>query len=141
MAQLLEFSLNHWFLVNLFIVLIAIIFLIETKGSIGGFLIGTQELVKKMNRDKALVLDLRPKDDYRKGHIANAISIDKEKLLSQKKYQQKPIVLVCQTGQESVVLQQQLKKQGYESVTALKGGLKTWLEEGLPLVQKQAANG
>lgn len=140
MPQLLEFSINHWFLVNLFIVLIAILFLIETKGSVNGFLLSTQDLVNKMNREKPFVLDVRPKDDYRQGHIANTISIDKEKLKNQTKYQEKPIILVCQTGQESIVLQQQLKRQGFKSVHALKGGIKTWLDEGLPLVQKKAAN-
>lgn len=141
MNEFLSFAASHWPLVTAFFILLILIVISEVKAGGSSFhQLDAQQVVQQINHDKATLFDIRDKADYRKGHIANAISTNKEKLLNKKAYQKKAIILVCQSGQQSVAAQQALLKEGFESVQVLKGGINGWLEDGLPLIQAKAAN-
>ena len=56
MQLLSEFALNHWMLVTAFCVLLGLL-VANTVGAIGG--IDTQEAVTLINREGALVIDIR----------------------------------------------------------------------------------
>ena len=97
------------------------------------------ELVALINRENALVVDLRAVADFQKGHIAGSKNVlmsqfDPEgKLLAPAK--SLPIVLVCQTGMTVAAAAKRLKKAGFERVHVLEGGIAAWQQADLPLVK------
>lgn len=97
----------------------------------------TAEVTHKINKEQAVVIDLRSNEQYRKGHIIDAILLSAQEVSEGKKlekYRAKPIILVCSTGTESDKLAQQLLKKGYNIYT-LSGGIRTWAEAQMPLVK------
>ena len=97
------------------------------------------ELTGLINRDNALVVDLRPFADFDKGHIAGAKNV----LMTQfdpenaqlKAAKSLPVVLVCKTGQSSGAAAKRLNKAGFEKVYVLDGGIAAWQQADLPLVK------
>ncbi|TRZ94516.1 MAG: rhodanese-like domain-containing protein [Rhodocyclaceae bacterium] len=93
-----------------------------------------------MNREDALVLDVRETGEWSSGHIPGARHItlaQLEKRLSElDKFKEKPIIVVCATGNRSSSACGQLKKHGFEKVYSLGGGVSSWIEATLPLTTK-----
>jgi rhodanese-related sulfurtransferase len=138
MGQLGHFIVNHWLLwVLLFIVFIAIFLneFVEQKKQ--GQEIDPQTAVKLINDKDALVIDLRDEENYRKGHIINAIRVTPESFNTKQmdKYKTNPIILVCARGSESKHLATKLRQQGFTQPLALSGGISAWQNANLPLVK------
>lgn len=93
-----------------------------------------------MNREDALVLDVRETGEWSTGHIAGARHItlaQLDKQLSElDKFKGKPIIVVCATGNRSSSACGQLKKHGFDKVYSLGGGVSSWREANLPLTTK-----
>jgi rhodanese-related sulfurtransferase len=93
-----------------------------------------------MNREDALVLDVRETGEWSTGHIAGARHItlaQLDKHLSElDKFKGKPIIVVCATGNRSSSACGQLKKHGFDKVYSLGGGVSSWREANLPLTTK-----
>ena len=66
MEQLAEFVTNHWILVTLFIV-VSVALLTNIARSVGG--VTPNQAVTMMNKNNAVVIDVRPEKDFKKGHI------------------------------------------------------------------------
>lgn len=97
------------------------------------------ELTDLVNRENALVVDLRAYADFEKGHIAGSKNVlmgqfdPESKLLTPAKSM--PVVLVCNQGITAGGAAKRLKKAGFEKVFVLEGGIQSWQEAGLPLVK------
>jgi rhodanese-related sulfurtransferase len=97
------------------------------------------ELTALVNREDALVLDVSPTAEFEKGHIAGARGVPvgqfdpEHKLIAKAK--DRPIVVVCRTGQGSADVAARLVKAGYSRVHWLEGGLPAWQQGDLPLVK------
>lgn len=91
----------------------------------------------KINRDDALVLDIRTQDEFSKGHIVGARHVpvaDLERRLPDlDKYKTKPVIVCCQSGVRSATVLTTLRKAGFEQVFNLRGGLQEWERAGQPL--------
>lgn len=135
--QLFEFIGNHFILVGLFIALL-FAFLVN-EGKQGGAAIGTSNLVNLINREDAVVIDIRDKKDFNLGHIAGAINIPYSQLDSRitelETDKEKPVVVVCKMGQNAGAAGRKLKAQGFTNVRRLSGGMSEWTASGLPLVK------
>ena len=98
------------------------------------------EATLPMNREDALVLDVRETGEWSTGHIAGARHItlaQLDKHLSElDKFKGKPIIVVCATGNRSSSACGQLKKHGFDKVYSLGGGVSSWREANLPLTTK-----
>ncbi|OHC63966.1 MAG: sulfurtransferase [Rhodocyclales bacterium GWA2_65_19] len=98
------------------------------------------EATLMMNREDALVLDVRETGEWSAGHITGARHItlaQLEKRLSElDKFKEKPIIVVCATGNRSSSACGQLKKHGFDKVYSLGGGVSSWIEANLPLTTK-----
>ena len=100
------------------------------------------QLTDLVNREDALVLDVSPATEFDKGHIAGARGVPmgqfdpEHKLIAKAK--DRPIVLVCRTGQSSAQAAATLVKAGYSRVHWLEGGLPAWQQADLPLVKGKA---
>ncbi len=93
-----------------------------------------------MNREDALVLDVRETGEWSAGHITGARHItlgQLDKRLSElDKFKEKPIIVVCATGNRSASACGQLKKHGFGKVYSLGGGVSSWRDANLPLTTK-----
>jgi rhodanese-related sulfurtransferase len=140
MQEFMQFAANNWLLCTAFVVILLALFATEMRSKVGGVTkLSPQKAVAMMNHDNAIVLDIRSKEDYDKGHIIDAIHAHESdlKLESKKlqKYKTKPVVLVCASGQSSLKAGMALHKQGFENVHHLHGGLAAWRNAGLPLTK------
>jgi len=135
------FFAEHWALSSAFVVLLILFAFNEWRnhGS-GSSVVSPQELVGLMNHSRAGVVDIREKEAFEQGHILGAINIrlsdmeSKKKLLN--KYRSKPIVVVCQNGMSSSKAVQWLKKEGFDEVYILRGGIENWKIENLPVSKR-----
>jgi len=97
--------------------------------------IALAEAIRQVNQEHGLFVDVRPADQFKTGAIAQARSIPLDTLESHLNSlpKDKPIVLVDAHGRDSAKAAAQLRKQGFDQVFCLEGGLSAWTEGGLPL--------
>ena len=85
----------------------------------------------------ALVLDLRPAEQYQTGHLNGARQMSSEQILSAgdtlKKHKEKTVVVYDDSGALEGAAVRQLAAQGFTRVFALRGGLSAWRADNLPL--------
>ncbi|MEZ8825707.1 rhodanese-like domain-containing protein [Vibrio amylolyticus] len=98
------------------------------------------EVTLLMNREEGVVVDIRSKDEFKKGHITDAVhilpsDIKEGNLSNLEKHKSNPIIVVCKTGQTAAESANLLAKAGFENVNLLKNGLSGWSEANLPLVR------
>jgi len=141
MDQLLEFAGNHLLLAIIWLVLVMLIIGSWLKSKLSPIkAISPTELTLKVNRENAVVLDIRGEEDYRKGHITDARNvkldqIDKQPLTGLEKQKDTPIIVVCQVGVTAQKAAAALAKQGYSQVSILQGGMNAWAGASLPVVK------
>lgn len=137
MDKVLEFIGNHPFLVTAFLVLLALFIRNETRR--GGRSVTAQQLVDLVNKENALVIDVRDKKDFDAGHIVDALNIPHTSLDSRvselNKHRDRPIVVACKMGQHSGTAGTILRKHGFENVSRLTGGVTEWRNQSLPVVK------
>ena len=112
----------------------------EIAGRMGGFKrVGPAELTGMINRDNALVVDLRAAGDFAKGHIAGARNVQMSQFDPENKQlapaKDLPVVLVCNVGQTATAAAKRLRKAGFAKVSVLEGGIQAWQGADLPLVK------
>ena len=140
MSQYIEFANNNLFLTLSFFALLFYWIIGEIKQRNSG--VGTlspMEATQLMNHSNAVVVDVRETKEVADGSILNSIHIPMTDLNGQlkklEKYKQKPIILSCRSGHRSASACKTLRKQGFEQVYNLRGGVMAWQKEGLPLVK------
>jgi len=98
--------------------------------------VSPQELIRLMNQG-ALVLDLRPVEQYKSGHLEGARQVSGEQILSAadtlKKHKEKAVVVYDDTGTGGASAARQLAAQGFTRAFTLRGGLAAWRADNLPL--------
>ena len=133
------FSDNLFLFLALFTVIAAII-MSELQRKMGGKTLSPSEVTHYINKEEALVLDIRDKSDFKKGHIANAKNITSANLENRigelEKFKSKPIIVCCNTGQQTVAASKILHKQGFEAIYRLSGGMQAWRSENMPVISK-----
>lgn len=138
MDRFLEFVGNHPFLTGAFALLLVLFIRNEMRR--GGHSISVQQLVDLVNREGAVVLDVRDRKEFESGHIVGAINIPYANLDTRidelRKYGEKPIIVACRMGQHSGAAGTLLRKQGFKNVSRLAGGMAEWLNQNLPVVKK-----
>jgi rhodanese-related sulfurtransferase len=97
------------------------------------------ELTALVNRENALVVDLRPSADFEKGHIPGSKNVQMSQFDPENKQltaaRALPVVLVCKSGQTAGAAAGRLHKAGFERVYVLDGGIGAWQQADLPLVK------
>ena len=140
MAQLIEFIGNH---ITLFIALAVISALLvqNLMAGAGAGYIDTGRVTELINRDDAVVVDVRPMADFSGGHIINALNIPvgsfKNQLGQLEKHRDKPIIITCRSGVQSSAAYKALRGAGFEQVYELRGGMTAWQGANLPVSCKK----
>jgi rhodanese-related sulfurtransferase len=140
MEQLLEFAGNHTLLVVSFgVVLSALLWNLATDPG-GRNAVDPLGATAMINHEDAVVLDVRSIAEFKAGHIVNAVNIPINGLGSNlkqlEKFRGRPIVAVCRSGSRSGAACSVLRKNGFENVKNLRGGMLAWESANLPVKRK-----
>ena len=136
MAQFLEFVANHWLLWSAFT---AVAFALVVNITLAGRgQIDAQSLVRLINQDNAVTVDVRGEADYKRGHIVDALHVPLASLPDHIKelepHRGGPLVVYCELGNLSPRAAIKLKQAGFDNVLRLRGGLSAWRQASLPTV-------
>ncbi|HEY4368407.1 MAG TPA: rhodanese-like domain-containing protein [Steroidobacteraceae bacterium] len=142
MNRLPEYISHHPFLIAAVAILVILAIVIEIRERAkGSSLIAPGDAVRLVNGG-ALVLDVRDASDFEAGHIIDARSIPAKEVAqradSLKKFKEKPVVICCESGFASASAAKALRALGFNKVATLRGGLRSWRQENLPLVKGAA---
>ena len=103
----------------------------------GGPTVSTLEATQMINRQDALVLDVRDQAEYSKGHVLNARNIPlaqiEARIADLGKQKDKPVIVYCASGNSSGAAIATLLKGGFASAVSLNGGFSAWQQAGLPV--------
>jgi len=129
---------------NIFLIAIAVIsggmllwpMLGRARGGSGG--VDTLVATQMVNQQHAVFVDVRPAEDYAKGHIPQARSLPLDQIdgRAQTLPKNKPLIVVCATGRNAGAAATQLKAKGLENVVTLSGGMAAWQQAGLPVTTR-----
>ncbi len=98
--------------------------------------------------NKPLLLDIREPQEFQAMHIKDSINVPRgileqscewdfeETIPELVRARDKPIVVICRSGNRSVLAAYTLQQLSYQNVKSLKTGLKGWADYELPLVDK-----
>ena len=128
---------------NIWLVLIAVTSGIMLLWSFfGNKLRGIKEVdcaaaLQLINHKEACVLDVREPDEFKAGHLLNAKLIPlgklRERVGEMERYRDKPIIVVCRSGNRSATACALLGRDGFAQAYNLTGGVTAWQKAGLPL--------
>ncbi len=95
----------------------------EIKKMKGDELDAIEEDNKK--KDGVLVVDVRPEEQYKEGHLKHAINVFVDDLKADpeilSEYKDTPVIVYCNTGKKSAEAAQILAENGYKDVTDAEG--------------------
>src|SRR5437016_4810901 len=146
MDRFLEYLSHHPWLATATAVVVALIAVYEMRARSESLVSVTpQELIRLMNQG-ALLLDLRPPEQYQVGHLAGARQMSGEQLLKAadtlKKHKEKPVVVYDDSGSLGSAAARQLAAQGFTRAFTLGGrspGSHAEINGALPCRTKQPA--
>jgi len=140
-------------MVKLFLVMITLTVLFAMGCTTGGMATKTQvriledvspdevyKIIKKNGHNPDFkVLDVRTENEYRDGHLADAVNIDfysesfRDELAALDK--DDTYVIYCRSGSRSGKTLLMMKELGFTHVYNITGGILNWRREGLPVVR------
>jgi rhodanese-related sulfurtransferase len=138
MDRLFEFVVNHYVLVSLFAALLLALLFLESRR--GGAKISAAGAVSLINRDEAIVVDIRDRKEFAEGRITGSVNIPlsglKSRVSELNKHKDKQIIVADKAGQHAAMAVKQLNEEGFSNVVRLNGGVADWRASNLPLVKK-----
>lgn len=140
MQQFSEFFVNHWDLFAALLVTLAMLIYSSFSDRLRGFRnVLPQEAVRLINHQDALLLDVREDSEYGSGHIQDSLHIPLGKLRGRfdelAAHKNRAVVIGCRSGHRSGSACAMLRKQGFEQVYNLRGGILAWENANLPIVR------
>jgi len=107
------------------------------RRSTGGPWLTPAQATHLINREDAVVLDVREATEFATGHVLGARNVPAARMetagaeLVKKK--DRPVIVYCDGGERSSKALAALKKQGFTRAANLAGGIKAWQDAGLPV--------
>ena len=96
--------------------------------------------------NKLLLLDIREPEEFNAMHVKDSMNVPRgvleqscewdfeETIPELVQARDKPIIVICRSGNRSVLAAYTMQQMGYENVKSLKTGLKGWTDYEQPLV-------
>jgi rhodanese-related sulfurtransferase len=139
MDLILQFASVHYWLATATAVVAALVAVYEMRARAESHIsVSPQELIRLMNQG-AVLLDLRPAEQYQAGHLAGARLVSGEQLIeasdSLKRHKEKAVVVYDDSGSAGAAAARQLACQGFSRAFTLRGGLAAWRADNLPLTR------
>ena len=136
----LQFAIENWYLFAMLAVILLLLTLDPSNRMAGGAnKISAAELPQIQARKSAVVVDVRNEKEFKQGHIEQSINLPLDNLETSlkklNKYRGKPVILICQSGTRVAKAAGILKKNEFNELYALDGGIASWSKENLPLAR------
>ncbi len=141
MEQLIEFAKDQLILSGVWVALVIMLvysfvspMLSKTKR------VDNHQATLLMNKEDAVVVDIRSQKDFKAGHIIGSKQLKPEEVregnfAKLEKYKDKPIIIVCAMGNLAVGTATKMVKQGFSNVYILSGGINAWQGASLPVTK------
>ena len=133
----MDFILQNIFLVAIAVISGTMLLVLSVRRPGGRSAVNAGQATMLINREDALVVDVREPDEYVSGHVPDARNIPlsrlEERVSELDKFKDVPVILVCQTGARSADACRKLEKKGFTKLHNLEGGIAAWRTAGLPL--------
>ncbi|MDQ8039713.1 MAG: rhodanese-like domain-containing protein [Rickettsiella sp.] len=141
MQQFIEFSLRHWELWLTFFLILALLLTFELHIKLTSApSLSPQQAIFLINREDAVLLDVRDTNSFAKEHIVGSINFPFSELAAKLKqldlYRKRPIIINYSQGQAHHRIARLLKNAGFNNLYHLKGGIIAWKNASLPLVKQ-----
>ena len=107
------------------------------------------DVEQRMNESEdLLLLDIREECEYAAFHVANSMLIPRGILETacEEEYEdsvpelidsrEREIIVICRSGNRSILAAQTMQWMGYKNVTSMKTGLRGWNDYELPLINR-----
>lgn len=136
--QVAEFVGNHTLLCAGFSAVLVVWIYTEISQKTRRFKeVGAQQAVHLINREGAVVLDLRPETEFRAGHITSAKNFSLESIETRAheldRLKDQPIIVYANNPQTTISACEKLVGRGFPRVLSLAGGYQGWLGENFPV--------
>ena len=105
--------------------------------------VSSQEAVRLINREKAVIVDVSEPGEYAVAHIAGSRNIPLGRLDAARELPSNkalPVIVVCASGNRAARAAKALQAKGYQKAVVLAGGLAEWKTASLP-VESQKTGG
>ena len=140
MEHLSEFISNNIFLWGGLVAVLILLVKAEIEHQAGrSSQLNPMNVIRLMNNEDTLLLDVRETADFGKGHIKDAKNMPlpslKDKIKDLSKYKDKVVVAYCASGAVSAKACKVLQKEGFTKVHNIAGGINSWLEAKLPVTK------
>jgi rhodanese-related sulfurtransferase len=104
--------------------------------------VSNHEATMLINKQDAVVIDVRTADEFKKGHIAGAHHIPLTQIQANnftpiEKFKATPTIVVCESGMRSGTAGKAMVKAGFTPVYSLSGGMGEWTASKLPVTRKK----
>jgi rhodanese-related sulfurtransferase len=138
-STLIEFAKDQLLLTGIWVALVAALvysfvapMVSKTKR------VNNHEATLLINKEDAIVLDIRVAKEYKAGHIIDSKQLKPEEVregnfAKLEKYKEQPIIVVCAMGNLAAGTATKMAKAGFSKVYVLAGGINAWQSASLPL--------
>ena len=145
MIQLQQFVVAQWQLLLIFVLSgLMLLWPLLQRRLTGVTPLGTLQLTRLINDEKAVVVDVRETKEFVDGKVPGAIHIPlsqlKDRVSELEKYKERPVIAYCARGQKSPSATTALGRAGFTNLHSLAGGLKAWKDAGLPTERTEEKN-
>ena len=135
-VDILKFVQDNIFLIGVAFISGAMLVWPMVRRGGGGPSVGTVEAVQLMNRQDAIVVDIRDAAEYASGHILGARNLPAAELGARagelEKFKERPVIVACENGSRSGPAAASLRGKGFTQVVSLSGGIAAWKAASLP---------
>lgn len=132
----MKFIVDNWLLILIALASGGMLAWPMLRGA-GASSLTAQGAVHLINRQRAVVVDVRDPEEFAAGHVTGAKNVPmdqlEQKLPGAVKNKALPLLLVCATGVRAQRAVATARKLGYEQAQAVAGGLKSWKDANLPV--------
>ena len=133
----MDFVRNNLLLIVVAVVSGAMLIWPLLRRTTGGPWVDAPRATQLINREDALVVDVRDPGEYGTGHILGAKNWPLDHIGERggeaAKRKDKPVIVYCDTGDRTPKAAAALRKLGFTRVVSLSGGLPAWQQAGLPV--------
>ena len=131
----MDFIQQHLFLIAVVVGSLFAFLYLTFKGR-AGKLVSASEATLLMNRENAIFLDVRSREEFIKGHIPHARHLALEgfqkAIESLKDFKETPIIAYCASGVRSEKALKLLKSAQFQKLYNLDGGFEAWSSANYP---------
>ncbi len=140
-AEFLAFFSQHQILTIIWVVLLAYLIWLQFIILKNGIkYVESLKASSLINHENYAIIDVRSRDDFKKGHIVNAIQLSLEDVKAKnlslvEKFKDTGAIIVGKEYDDQVAYNAavELKKIGYRNTFVLNGGMMDWNSRGFPV--------